>query len=368
MTARARLAAAAAVSLVTATVAVPLVAAAAAQATVSSSCSSIGMSAKLSVWKDLGLPGIGWLENLGFDGHGGMWVSELMTGQLVRFDSAGNAGASVAISSPGASVLGSDGRMYADFGDDEAGALAPGKAGVVSFDPTAASPTATPFASGVTMANGLAFDASGNVYVADSIAGAVDKFGPTGTPDPAFDAAAKIPGADGLVYGNGMLYVSELTALTSAIVQIPVGDPSAKSTLTELSAGGAPLKLPDDMAIGPDGALYIATATGQLIRVDTSTGAGCVLANTVVPVTSIRFPVAFAPYTASADAFVTSEDGDILLAQISGMRVSAAQPTPASQQPSASKPHKHKHKRHKPRKRRKHKRPVHNGKRAAKMV
>ena len=255
---------------------------------------------------------------MGFDGHGGMWVSELELNRLVRFDAHGDPGASLILASPGASGLEADGRMFALYGDSDLGTP---PAGVVTFDPTAATPVATPFVSGFTMANGGAVDAAGNLYVANSLTPGILKFSPTGVLDRAFEQATQITGADGVAIDGRTLYVTQITSASATIVQVPLDDPKAHAVLASL----APLIGPDDLAIGPDGALYVALAGGQLVRVDRSTGAACTVIDAGVPLTSVRFPTGFPPYSAdSGDAFVTSELGEILHVHLSGLKVPPA--------------------------------------------
>jgi virginiamycin B lyase len=290
------------------------------------SCASLGITAKTNLFATVGLPVIGWLENLGFDGRGGMWVSELELNKLVRFDAAGQPGVSLPVDAPGASLLAPDGRMYAVYGDNDLNVMGTQSAGVATYDPSAADPVASPFASGLTMANGAALDGAGNLYVADTLSPGIDEYSPTGTPQPAFTAATRINGADGLAIADGTLYVTQLTSLGAAIVQVPLNDPGQYTVLTSLS----PLLGPDDLTVGPDGALYVALASGQLVRVDPSTGAACVVLETGVPITSVRFAVNFPPYSSSSDAFLTSEAGEIIHVHLSGLKPLGSAPPPAA--------------------------------------
>ncbi len=270
----------------------------------------------MNTFATVGTGGVsGWVENLGFDGRGGMWASELLLGKLVRYGSNGVPGASLALASPGASGLEPDGRMFALFGDSSLPGAPP--AGVVTFRPTAVMPKATPFVSGFSMANGGALDSHGNLYVSNTLKPGILKFSPRGVLDTAFEKATQISSADGVAISGTTLYVTQLASPGAAIVQVPLAHPSAQRVLASLS----PAAGPDDLAVGPDGALYVAMASGQLVRVDRHTGAACVVVKTGGPATSVRFPIHFAPYSARAgDAFVSSELGTILRVHMTGLK------------------------------------------------
>lgn len=270
-----------------------------------------------------------WLENMGFDGLGGMWVSELTANRLVRFDAQGKPGPALSVPMPGASLIGPDGRMYVAYGDGVSG-VAPGinpPAGVVRFDPRAASPVAEPFASGLPMANGAAFDAAGNLYVADTVTlgKGLIKLRPDGTRDPAFTTAVPVSGADGIAIIANTLYVTLFTDAAARIIRVPLDAPQTFSTLVELSPGGAPPKGPDDLTVGPDGRLWVATNLGEVVRVDPSTGGQCTVYARSAPIDSVRFARAFAPFQDGSDLFLTNQAGELTHVHVAGIQA----PTPA---------------------------------------
>lgn len=278
-----------------------------------------GLTATADTFATVGPGGLYWLENMGFDGRGGMWVSELFLNKLQRFDAAAQQGPAVTIAAPGASLLRPDGRMYAVFGDSTTGALPGSSAGLMTFDPAADAPVAEPFAAGMTMANGAALDPDGNVYVANSIATGVVKFRPDGSEDATFRTAAPVESGDGVAVIGDTLYVTQLTPPDSPITTIPLASPEQYTTFTQLSPGGVPLLL-DDLDIGPDGQLYVASNRGQILRVNPDDGSACIVYSGAAPLNSVRFAKAFPPY-GRTDLFTTSELGTITHVKLSGPAV-----------------------------------------------
>lgn len=254
-----------------------------------------------------------WFENLGFDGRGGMWVSQIGPNRIVRFNSAGASGAQVPAPYPGGIALGRDGLMYADYGDDPvSGSLQLGEAGVIRFDPRRAGPTPSNFVSGLQMANGAAFDSAGNLYVSDTVNGLITRIRPDGSIDTAWSNAADLPSANGLAVSGRYLYATVTDDTDSSIYRIPLSDPAARTRVAQLGiGGGAAPKILDDLAIGRDGRLYVTSGTGELLRVNPSTGAACLLYSGP-PLTSARFAFHFAPFDPRTDLFVTSELGEVI--------------------------------------------------------
>jgi sugar lactone lactonase YvrE len=260
-----------------------------------------------SVFADAGLPALAWLENLGFDGRGGMWVSELVAGRVVRYDAGAEVTASIPVSFPGAIELGADGLMYVNYGNT---VLPFTPSGVDRFDPTAPAPTG--YASGLTSANGGAFDQAGNLYVTNDTSNHITRIRPGGAIDWAWTNATNVFGANGAVVTGNSLYAAITTDLTSPVVRVPLNNPGASSVVAWL---GVALEL-DDLTLGPDGYLYVASALGELVRVDPTTGASCVL-YTGPPLTSVRFPKAFGGFDARWDLFLTSETGLLIHLKLS---------------------------------------------------
>lgn len=253
-----------------------------------------------------------WAENVGYDAAGNLWVSRILGNEVQRYDRAGRLTGAVPVTSPGAVRLGPDHLMYVVSGDSPAGMLPGAHAGaVVRFDPAAAAPRPQAFATGLAMPNGAAFDAAGNLYVADTATGVV-KIRRDGTVDAGWTAQAHLPAVNGIAAEGDSLYVTLYYSPTGRIMRVPLADPARASVAADLAAGSLIPPLPDDLAVGPDHALYDATTTGDLVRVDPRRHAVCVL-YTGQPLTS----VAFDPRVPS-DLVIGTEGGDVLSAHLLG--------------------------------------------------
>ncbi|MFE3052478.1 hypothetical protein [Nocardia sp. NPDC059239] len=224
-----------------------------------------------------------WSENLGFDATGDIWIARTYRNAVERYDRDGHLVVSVPVSSPGAVRLGPDGLMYVTYGNSPFAGLT-GQGGVLRFDPGAAVPQPEVFVSGLGQANGAAFDAAGNLFVADTTANTVERIRPDGTLDTEWTErarnalAAKGSGADGIAAAGNILYVTLLESPTARIVALPIDDPARAGVAVDLAPAPltAPL-LPDDLAITADGLLYIATGSGQFVRADPVTHTSCTL-------------------------------------------------------------------------------------------
>ncbi|MEC3953283.1 hypothetical protein VMT65_09605 [Nocardia sp. CDC153] len=261
-------------------------------------------------------PLVDWSENLGVDGAGNLWVSRVYRNAVEKYDSNGQLVTSVPVTSPGAVRLGPDGLLYVTFGNSPFTGLT-SQGGVVRFDPAASTPQPEVFISGLGQANGAAFDGDGNLYVADTSANSVERIRPDGSIDAAWTDSARTAlsangsGADGVVVAGRTLYVTLLESQTARVVALPIDDPARATVAVDLSpATLTPPLLPDDLAIGADGLLYIATGTGQLVRADPAAHTSCVLLSGE-PLTS----VVLSP-TDNSVLILGTEFGDVLKTHI----------------------------------------------------
>ncbi|MGV9834874.1 SMP-30/gluconolactonase/LRE family protein [Nocardia niigatensis] len=216
------------------------------------------------------IPFVDWAENLGFDAQGNLWVARLYRNEVQRYDSAGQVTATVPVTSPGAIRLGPDRLLYVAYGDNSLNLLPGGHdSGVVRLDPAAAALVPETFVTGSTMANGAAFDADGNLYVADTGSGVV-RIRPDGTVDAEWTAQTKAFGVNGIAVQGDSIYTTVYLTPRGRLVRIPISDPSGQSTTTDTP-------LADDLAAGPGGFLYTATTSGTLLRIDPDTHTSCTL-------------------------------------------------------------------------------------------
>ncbi|WP_063825033.1 SMP-30/gluconolactonase/LRE family protein [Nocardia pseudovaccinii] len=227
-----------------------------------------------------------WAEGLAYDARGDLWVSRVRRNEVVRYDPSGRVTARVAVAYPGAVKLGPDQLIYVTYGNFPTN-LVPGSTGggVVRIDPTAETPRAEIFASGLGMANGAAFDSAGDLFVADTSTGVV-RIRPDGSVDTEWSDRTKYFGADGILVDGDTLYVTLYLSPNGRILRIPLDDPSHATVVADLAARPGAPPLPDDLAIGPDGMLYDATTSGRLVRINPADHSTCTVL-TGEPMTSI---------------------------------------------------------------------------------
>jgi hypothetical protein len=286
--------------------------------------------ARVTVFRTLGHD---LLENLLF-ADGSLWVSDSSASKVRRFAPSGRELAGVAVPAPGGLVQEPDGLIYAAYGDSFEGAVEKsGKAGVMRFSPIAPVRSLQTYASGLNMANGLALGPNGDLYTSNDV-----DYGLVVIPraDPAsWHELAHVWGTNGVVVdpSGTNLYANITFDQRSPIVRVPLADPSATAVAVQLTVGVVSLqpavytdpdtsrplvglKGLDDLTAGPDGILYpVANGMGELLRVDPSSGAACLIASGFRNPTSVRIAPedsAFADHNpATIDFYVTQWSGAI---------------------------------------------------------
>lgn len=264
------------------------------------------------------------LENLAFDGAGAMYVSDLGGDRLLRATPDGVMAVVASVPGMHGLAVAPDGQLYVG-GTVGAG---PGVLRVASLDP----PTLEPVASGLVAANGMAFDAAGNLFVSNPGLGTSAPYLarlPVGDMA-AWSAWSDDYGVNGLALDatGARLYAAVTADQSSPILSISTTDASDVRVVAELSSGAltlqpgahapsGPLALApkglDDLALAPDGMLYaVGHVSGELLRVDPATGAACVVASGFEEPTSVRVAAGFGEH-----------DGKLFVTDMGGVGVSA---------------------------------------------
>lgn len=231
-----------------------------------------------------------WYENLEFD-RGTIWLSNLTGNRIEQYSLTGKLLQTHDLRAPGAIRKGPDGVLHVNFGNDGP-ETRPLPSGVVRLTPK---PEVWIGGDILSSANGAEFDARGHLYVSDPFTGLYE-----------FDRRGSLVRHINLAYPNGIVTIGNTVFVNividpkSAIVRIT----GNRQTRIEL---GAPDKGLDDLAVGPDGKLYVTTYTsGEIIKVDPWTGANCVLMSGLKNPTAARF------LPGTRTMFVTQASGSVL--------------------------------------------------------
>lgn len=263
-----------------------------------------GPAPRVTGFGDAAAPVLGWRENLVFDGRGHMWVSNVVAGEVVAYDAAGQRVASVRIDSPGGLAVTPSGEVVVVTG----ALVTAARSEIFAFDPDD-DPAPRLVATLPAGKNGLAVDPAGNMYTTGLFAPTVTKVRPDGTVDEAWSAAAAIGGTNGIAIRDGAAYLSATLAPDTVIYEMPLGNPAAARPHVHTRLPEVPRGL-DDLAVTDD-AIYAAGMTGgEIIRVDRWTGASCVVVGGIPGPTSVRVAEGFGGY-GPGDLFVTAIDGGI---------------------------------------------------------
>jgi streptogramin lyase len=253
--------------------------------------------------------GLGTLENLAFDGRGGLILSSTANNAIERMTPAGQVTTLVPdVNAPGGLVV--RGRtLFFNTGDAAASGVlgrADGTLERVDLDTGAR----TLVAAGLTMPNGLTFLPDGSAVASRDLGSGtgitrVSRAGAVQTSWAALDDT------------NGMavdptgrwLYADQTFTLDSAVYRISIADPSHAEVVAHLGGVGVPKGL-DDLTIDGRGRLYLAAnSAGEVLRLDPATGASCVIATGLQNPSSVRFGRGAG--WSSSHLYVTGFDGSV---------------------------------------------------------
>ena len=234
--------------------------------------------------------GLGSLENLEFDGTGGLLLSASGPGAIERLTPDGNVTTLVPdVNAPGGQrVVGRV--LYFNTGDGAASGLMGTPDGTLErFDLDTHQRSTV--ASGLTMPNGLAILPNGDFVVSRDIGSGT---GITRIPhdDPGHPQTnwVRLDDQNGMAVDptGTFLYAVQTFTADSAVYRIRISDPSDKKVVATL-ADTSPKGL-DDMTIDAHGILYVAAnLSGEAIRVDPATGQHCVIAGGMQNTSSLKF-------------------------------------------------------------------------------
>lgn len=234
--------------------------------------------------------GLGSLENLGFDGTGGMLLSRTANGNahIYRLEPDGS-GAVVApeIDAPGGIVIDGVTAYFTTGNSFRSGILGrpDGTIVAMSLDRYAV----TTVANGLTMPNGMARLPDGDFVVSRNLGLT------TGLTHVAHDGLTATPYAQRLERTNGVAYHPQHNAVitsldlspaaTLAVIDVETGSVVQRINLGILGLIG----FPDDLTVGPEGHVYLAMDLGAVVRVDLATGRACVIGTGLPLSTAVKF-------------------------------------------------------------------------------
>jgi sugar lactone lactonase YvrE len=234
--------------------------------------------------------GLGSLENLGFDGAGAMLVSRTIngSGQLYRLTADGQTSTLVpnVVAPGGITIVGRT--AYFTTGNNFVSGILGIKNGAierVDLDTAVVSVVAT----GLTMPNGMVRLSDGTFIVSRNLGWT------TGLTEISADGVTEKRFAPGVTLTNGLAYDAARNVViasldlhpVSTLALIDLGNPDHVRKV-DLGLFGL-FGFPDDLAVGPDDLIYMAMDGGDIVRIDPDRNSACVLASGLFGSTSVRF-------------------------------------------------------------------------------
>lgn len=256
--------------------------------------------------------GHGVLENLAFDGRGGMLLSRSNLGpgsSIDRLQPDGRRDTVVRdIDAPGAIVVQGN-RAYFATGNSFTAGLTPGTGTVDYLDLDTGA--RHPYARGLTAPNGMAFLSNGDIVVSSDTAAPGLTLVPKGAPDRPAPYALTGVTTNGIAVdaATGTLYTDSTFDPATKVYALDIAAPAAAPR--EWTIGGfGPFNSADDLTIDAQGNVYVAlNVGGKVVRVNTATGAQCTIAEGLLLTSSLRFGAG--PGWDPNSLYVTGFDGTV---------------------------------------------------------
>ncbi|MHC6211160.1 SMP-30/gluconolactonase/LRE family protein [Rhodococcus ruber] len=243
-------------------------------------------------WRvDVVASGLGILENLAFDGRGGLLASASTPaggGSLLTLTPDGRADTVVAeVPAPGGIVV-DEGTAFFTTGNGAVSGLLGRTDGTLEAVDLGTGARRT-VAAGLTMPNGLVRLPGGDFLVSRNLGS------PPGLTRVPVDGRAPetlrtdLGSVNGLAIEGKTVYAATTFDPTTRIHALDADDLDGPARTLDPSGPG-PLETADDLDVGPDGALYVPlNVAGRILRVDPVTGAGCTIATGVPFVSAVAF-------------------------------------------------------------------------------
>jgi sugar lactone lactonase YvrE len=224
--------------------------------------------------------GFGSLENLEFDGRGGLFLSASTSKAIQRLTPDGKVTTTLAnVNSPGG--LRKRGRyLYFNTGDAAQSGLAGSSDGTLSrYDLRTRQVSVR--APGLTMPNGLVFLPGGDAVTSRDLGSGtgLTRIRHRDPGHPQFRWAA-LDDTNGLAVdpSGRWLYTDQTFTADSAVYRISIRDPRRMNVVAHLGESGGVPKGLDDLTIDRKGDLFLAAnSAGEVIRLNPRTGARCVI-------------------------------------------------------------------------------------------
>ncbi|PTR40510.1 SMP-30/gluconolaconase/LRE-like protein [Rhodococcus sp. OK611] len=258
--------------------------------------------------------GFGMLENLAFDGRGKMLLSEgtlFGDGAIRTLSPGGKTGTLVSdFTGPGGIVVSGDNILFTTGNNAMAG-LSNSKNGTVeSLDLDTGEQTTV--AKGLTMPNGLAKLANGDLLVTRNLGSdqGLTRI-PAAQPGTPASVRTDLGSANGLAVSadGATVYVGNTFDSNTEIRELNATDLKG-AVHTMKVAGSGSSNAGDDLTVGADGNIYMAlNGAGKVVRLDPTTGSTCEIGSDLPLTSSVRF--GSGPGWDPAALYTTSFDGSV---------------------------------------------------------